>query len=53
LGSLKDLLKSHNISLDTEKATSGQTGQSQTKEAHDLNKPKNSLKQQNMSGCRL
>ncbi len=51
--SLKTLLKTQGISLTTEKATSGQIGQSQNKEAHDLNKPKNSLKQQNMSGCRL
>ncbi len=51
--SLKTLLKTQGISLTTEKATSGQIGQSQNKEAHDLNKPKNSLNQQNMSGCRL
>jgi hypothetical protein len=50
---LKDLLKSHNISLDTEKATSGQIGQSQNTKAHDLNKPTNSLNQQNICGCRL
>ena len=51
--SLKTLLKTQGISLTSEKATSGQLGQSQNKEAHDLNKPKNSLNQQNMSGCRL
>jgi hypothetical protein len=53
LESLKTLLKTQGISLTSEKATSGQIGQSQNKEAHDLNKPKNSLKQQNTCGCRL
>jgi hypothetical protein len=50
---LKDLLKSHNISLDTEKALSGQIGQSEIKDSHDLIKPEKSLNQQNMSGRRL
>jgi hypothetical protein len=43
LDALKDLLKSHNISLDTEKALSGQLGQSKSKEVRDLLKPENSL----------
>ncbi len=51
--SLKTLLKTQGTSLTSEKATSGQIGQSQNNKAHDLNKPKNSLNQQNMSGCRL
>ena len=48
--SLKTLLKTQGTSLTSEKATSGQTGQAHN---DDLLKPKNSLKQQNMSGCRL
>jgi hypothetical protein len=51
--SLKTLLKTQGISLTTEKAISGQIGQSQNKEAHNLLKPENSLNQENMSGCRL
>jgi hypothetical protein len=39
LESLKTLLKTQGISLTTEKAISGQIGQSQSKEAHDLSKP--------------
>ncbi len=50
MDSLKTLLKTQGISLTTEKATSGQIGQS---DKGDLLKPKNSLNQQNMSGCRL
>jgi hypothetical protein len=53
LESLKTLLKTQGINLNTEKATSGQIGQSKNKKANDLNKPENSLNQQNMSGCRL
>jgi hypothetical protein len=41
--SLKTLLKTQGTSLTSEKATSGQIGQSQNNKAHDLNKPKNSL----------
>ena len=51
--SLKTLLKTQGISLTTEKAISGQIGQSQNRKEHDPIKPKNSLIQQNMSGCRL
>jgi hypothetical protein len=36
LESLKDLLKSQNISLDTEKAISGQLGHIGNKDIHDL-----------------
>ncbi len=50
MDSLKDLLKSHNISLDTEKAVSGQIGQ---ENKLDLSNPENSLNQQNKGGCRL
>jgi hypothetical protein len=53
LESLKTLLKTQGISLTTEKATRGQIGQSQNKEAYDLNKPENSLNQQNICGRRL
>ena len=51
--SLKTLLKTQGTSLTTEKATSGQIGQSQNKKEHDLTKPEVSLNQQNRSGCRL
>ena len=47
---LKDLLKSQNISLDTEKAVDGQVGQTKN---DDLNNHKNSLNQQSKGGCRL
>ena len=50
---LKTLLKTQDINLPNEKADSGQVGQSQNRKEHDLTKPKNSLIQQNMSGCRL
>ena len=50
MDSLKTLLKTQGISLTTEKANSGQIGQADN---DDLLKPKNSLNQQNMSGCRL
>ena len=53
LESLKTLLKTQGINLFIEKAESGQIGQSQNRKEHDLIKPKNSLIQQNMSGCRL
>jgi hypothetical protein len=53
LTSLKSLLNSQNITLDTEKANSGQLGQSQNKEAHDLKNHETSLNQQNMCGRRL
>ena len=53
LESLKTLLKTQGISLTTEKATSGQIGQSQSKEVHDLLKPENSLNQQKVCGRRL
>ena len=53
LESLKTLLKTQGINLSIEKAESGQIGQSQNRKKHDLIKPKNSLIQQNMSGCRL
>src|SRR5674476_631406 len=54
LESLKTLLKTQGISLSIEKAESGQVlGQSQNEKESDLVKPKNSLIQQNMSGCRL
>ena len=51
--SLKTLLKTQGINLSVEKAESGQIGQSQNKEVHDLLKPENSLNQQNVGGCRL
>ena len=51
--SLKTLLKTQGINLSIEKAESGQIGQSQNRKEQDLIKPKNSLIQQNMSGCRL
>jgi hypothetical protein len=53
LEALKDLLKSQNISLDTEKAISGQLGQSQSKEVHDLKSHETSLNQENTCGRRL
>ena len=53
LESLKTLLKTQGISLTTEKALSGQLGQSQTEKQHDLNKPENCLNQQNTCGRRL
>ena len=53
LDSLKTLLKTQGISLTTEKALSGQLGQSQTEKQHDLNKPENCLNQQNACGRRL
>lgn len=52
LESLKTLLKTQGISLTTEKAISGQIGQSQSK-VHDLLKPENSLNQQKVCGRRL
>jgi hypothetical protein len=51
--SLKTLLKTQGISLTTEKAISGQIGQSQNEKEHDQSKPEKSLVQQNRSGCRL
>ncbi len=53
LDSLKTLLKTQGISLNTEKAISGQIGQSESKEIHDLIKPERSLSQQNTCGRRL
>jgi hypothetical protein len=50
---LKTLLKTQGISLNTEKASSGQIGQTQTIKQHDLDKPKDSLFQQSRGGCRL
>lgn len=53
MDSLKDLLKSQNITLDTEKAISGQIGQVESKEVHDLKSHEKSLNQQNVCGRRL
>jgi hypothetical protein len=53
LESLKSLLNSQNISLDTEKEFSGHIGQVESKEAHDLETPENSLNQQKTCGRRL
>ena len=50
LESLKTLLKTQAINLNTEKANSGQIGQANN---GDLNKPENSLNQQNICGRRL
>ena len=50
MGVLKDLLKSQNISLTTEKAIVGQVGQTKN---DDLIKPKDSFVQQDKGGCRL
>jgi hypothetical protein len=50
---LKDLLKSQDISLDTEKAVSGHIGQVGSKKVPDLENPKDSLVQQNKGGRRL
>ena len=50
IDALKTLLKTQSISLTTEKAQSGQVGQ--TKHI-DLLNPENSLNQQNTRGCRL
>jgi len=52
LESLKTLLKTQGINLSIEKAV-GQVGQSESREIHDPLSPKNSLIQQNTSGCRL
>jgi hypothetical protein len=53
LESLKTLLKTQGISLTTEKAISGQIGQSQDKGIHDLKSHETNLNQQNKSGRRL
>ena len=53
LEELKTLICQQGISLSIEKAESGQIGHSKTEEYHDLANPKNSLIQQNTSGCRL
>jgi hypothetical protein len=51
--SLKTLLKTQGISLNTEKAISGQIDQKQNKETYDLLEPENSLNQLNKCGRRL
>ena len=51
--SLKTLLKSQGISLNTEKAINGQLGHSESKKVYDQEESKNSLIQQNKGGCRL
>ena len=53
LESLKTLLKSQGISLNTERAINGQLGQSESKKVYDQEDSEKSLVQQNMSGCRL
>ncbi len=53
LCSLKDLLKTQSINLTTEKVLSGQLGQSQNGEVHDLKSHKKASVQQNKGGCRL
>jgi hypothetical protein len=53
LESLKDLLKSEGISLNTDRAIKGQLGQSDNKKIRDQEDSENSLNQQNKSGCRL
>ena len=53
LESLKTLLKTQGISLNTEKVISGQIGQSENKQMHDLLKPEKGLSQQNTGGRRL
>jgi hypothetical protein len=53
LDAVKTLLKSQDMSLDTEKAVSGHIGQVESREVPDLETPKDSLNQQNMCGRRL
>jgi hypothetical protein len=53
LDALKDLLKTEGISVTTEKAISGQLGQSQSKKVYDLKSHETSLNQENICGRRL
>ncbi len=53
LGFLKDLLKTQGINLTTEKVSSGQLGQMQSKEIFDLKNHGDASVQGNSCGCRL